>query len=87
MELKAIGNRVILQAAMTPGKSNGGIIIPDNYRVELQHGVIRSIGDAVEAKLKVNDVVIFEKYAGTRAGNDGEFIILNLEDLIGRIEE
>lgn len=98
--VRAMDLRVIVKPDAPKEKTQGGIIIPESKKDQEKYGatkgVIVSMGENafVEASAtmkapRVGDRIMFGKYAGTRfEGADGEdYIIMNDEDVLGRLEE
>ena len=73
-------------------KSPAGIIIPDTAKEKGQTGVVVAAGEGRRAedgklmplKVKVGDVVLFAKYAGTEV--DKDHLILREDDILGTIK-
>jgi chaperonin GroES len=89
-------DRIIVKRIAEEEKSKGGIIIPDTAKEKPQEGKIVAVGkgklneDGKVAPLdvKVNDRVLFGKYAGTEINIDGEeHLIMREEDVLGVIEK
>jgi chaperonin GroES len=89
-------DRVIVQRIEEEEKTKGGLIIPDTAKEKPQEGKIVAVGKGKlndEGKItpldvKVNDRVLFGKYAGTEINIDGEeHLIMREEDILGIIEK
>ena len=93
MNIKPLHDRIIVKSVEGETKTAGGIIIPDTASKEKpQQGVVLAVGSGkvtAEGKVlpmtvKVNDKVLFGKYAGTDIKLDGEdYLILREEDVLG----
>lgn len=90
MQLKPLGDKVVLEVRDSEDKSTGGILLPDSAQKKPQEGVVVAIGpgklldngERASMTVKVKDRVIFSKYGGTEVTIDGkEFTILD-EDQI-----
>ena len=76
-------------------KTPGGIILPDTAKEKPQMGEVIAVGDGkllnngqvVPLKVKVGDVVLFNKYAGTEVEIEGEKLLVMGEDEILAIVE
>jgi chaperonin GroES len=77
-------------------KSKGGIIIPDTAKEKPQEGKVVAVGkgkvnedgNVTPLDVKVNDIVLFGKYAGSEINIDGEeHLIMREEDILGIIEK
>lgn len=83
MNIKPLGNRVLLKVMMQEEKSAGGIYIPPSAQEKTQEGTVKAIGDSDEINVKVNDQVMYDKYAGTQIKiDDDEYLIAKMEDII-----
>jgi len=89
-------DRVIVKRIDEEEKSKGGIIIPDTAKEKPQEGKIVAVGKGkanedgkiTPLDVKVNDRVLFGKYAGTEINMDGEeHLIMREEDILGVIEK
>lgn len=88
MNLKPLGERVVLQKIEVESKTKSGIILPDEAKEKPQYAEIVSIGDKVDNKsIKVGSKVVYKKYSGTDIELEGkEFIIIELEDVLAIVE-
>ncbi|GMT49535.1 MAG: 10 kDa chaperonin [bacterium] len=83
MNVKPLGNRVLLKVLMGEEKSSGGIYIPPSAQEKTQEGTVLAIGESDEITVKVNDKVIYDKYAGTQLKLDGEdHLVVKMDDII-----
>lgn len=91
MNLKPLGNRVVIQVLEAEEKTASGIYLPDNAQEKPQQGKIVAVGpgeynekgDLNKMVVKVDDVVIFAKYAGTEVKYQGEeYLILKESDVL-----
>ena len=88
--LKPLGDRVLLRPSEAEEKSSGGIVLPDSARKRPQEGTVLAVGSGqvmkdgtrVALTVKVGDVVIYSKYAGTEVRVDGEDLVILDEDSI-----
>lgn len=90
MKFKPLGERVLVERVEEDTKTKSGIIIPDNAKEKPLMGIVKALGTkAQEGKtLKTGDKVLFGKYKGTEIKLDSqEFIVLELEDILGVIEK
>ena len=77
MNIKPIGDRILVKVEEGDEKTAGGIYIPDTAQEKTQNGVVAAIGDDEEIKVKVGDKIIYDKYAGTsvKVGDEEQLII------------
>ncbi len=79
-------DRVIVKAAAAETKTAGGIIIPDTAQEKPQKGTVIAAGPGKKDEpttVKVGDVVLYGKYAGTEITIEGEeFLIMRESDIL-----
>ena len=86
MAIKPLGERILIKIKSSEEKTAGGIVIPETAQEKTQEGIVVSVGDSPDIKLKSGDVVIYDKYAGTQIKiDDKEHLILKLEDILAVI--
>jgi chaperonin GroES len=89
VNIKPLADRVVVEPAPAEQKTASGIIIPDTAKEKPQRGTIVAIGDGTKDNpmtVKVGDVVLYGKYAGTEFTIDGkEFLIMRESDVIAII--
>lgn len=87
MKLKPLGDRIVVKMVEMETKTAGGILIPQTAQEKTQEGVVLAIGDDEAIKVKVNDRVIYDKYAGTTIKVAGEEqLILKASDVLAKVE-
>jgi chaperonin GroES len=72
MKIKPLGDRIVVKMVEMETKTAGGILIPQTAQEKTQEGVVLAIGDDEAIKVKVDDKVIYDKYAGTTIKVGGE---------------
>jgi chaperonin GroES len=83
MKFKPLKDRVFVSYTEELEKTAGGIYIPDAAKEKPQKGKIESIGNEVKG-VKVGDVILFDKYSGSKINIDNvEYLILKEEDILG----
>lgn len=96
MKIRPLQDRVIVQRIEEEEKTKGGLIIPDTAKEKPQEGKIVAVGKGklnddgkiTPLDVKVNDRVLFGKYAGTEINIDGEeHLIMREEDILGIIDK
>ncbi|MGM0509452.1 MAG: co-chaperone GroES [Fusobacteriota bacterium] len=89
MDIKPLGERVLLKSVEIEEKTKGGIIIPDSVKKEQPTiGEIVALGDSEKLKnLNKGEKVIYSKYSGTEV-KDGEteYIIVELENILATVK-
>ncbi len=96
MKIRPLQDRVIVKRIEEEEKSKGGIIIPDTAKEKPQEGRVVAVGKGkldengktTPMDVKVNDRVLFGKYAGTEINiDDEEHLIMREEDILGVVEK
>ncbi len=95
-KLQPLGDRVVVKPSDREEMSRGGIVLPDTAKEKPQRGSIIAIGkgrrdddgDRVEMDVKVGDLVLFAKYAGTEFKlEDDDLLILSEKDILAVVSE
>jgi len=91
INLKPLGDRILVEAVEEKEVKKGGIIIPDSAKekpmesivVALGTGKVDEKGNKVAFEVKKGDRVLVSKYGGTEIKLDGkEYKILNADDIL-----
>ena len=95
MNIRPLHDRVIVKRMEEERTSPGGIVIPDSATekpikgeiVAAGNGKILENGDVRALDVKVSDMVLFGKYAGTEVKVDGEeLLVMKEDDIVAVIE-
>ncbi len=87
MKIKPLADRILVKMIESETKTAGGILIPQTAQEKTQEGVVLAVGDDEAIKVKVNDKIIYDKYAGTTIKIGGEEqLILKASDILAKIE-
>ncbi|HWA07398.1 MAG TPA: co-chaperone GroES [Ignavibacteria bacterium] len=90
MNLKPLGDRVIVKPKAPEEVTKGGIILPDTAQEKPMEGEVVAVGSGksddngkkVAMDLKVGDKVLYGKYSGTEVKvNDEEYLIMRESDV------
>lgn len=84
MNIKPLGDRVVVKALAQEEKTKSGIVLPDTAKEKPQQGEVVAVGPGkmlengqrVPLEVKVGDKVIYSKYAGTEIKIDGEEVLI-----------
>jgi len=95
VNLKPLGDRVLVEPVEEKEVKKGGIIIPETAKEKPTEGVIIALGTGktddngkkVPFEVKKGDRVLISKYGGTEIKLDGkEYKILNSDDILAVVE-
>ncbi len=86
LNIKPLADRVIIEAAAAEEKTAGGIIIPDTAKEKPQKGTVVAVGPGTKDEpmtVKVGDIVLYGKYAGTEISVEGgDYLIMRESDIV-----
>ncbi|MBF0583963.1 MAG: co-chaperone GroES [Magnetococcales bacterium] len=91
-KIRPLHDRVVVKRSSEEEKTASGIIIPDTAKEKPIQGEVLAVGKGAiieEGKVrpmdvKVGDIVLFAKYAGTEVKLDGEDLLIMREtDIMG----
>ena len=91
MNLKPLGNRVVVEPIEQEEVTAGGIVLPETAKEKPQRGKVLSIGPGerdedgkrIPMDVAPGDMVLFAKYAGTEIKVDGKkLLILKESDIL-----
>lgn len=91
MNLKPLGDRLVVKPLEQEEEKKGGIIIPDTAKEKPEKGEVLAIGPGkllengqrAALEVKTGDKIIFQKYGGHELKIDGqELMILREEDVM-----
>ena len=94
INVKPLGDRVLVEAVEEKETKKGGIIIPDSAKEKPTEAIIIALGTGktdddgkkVPFEVKKGDRVLVSKYGGTEIKLDGkEYKILNTDDILAVI--
>ena len=95
LNIKPLGDRILVEAVEEKEVKKGGIIIPDTAKekpmesvvVALGTGKVDENGKKVPFEVKKGDRVLVSKYGGTEIKLDGkEYKILNADDVLAILD-
>ncbi|MCD4773109.1 MAG: co-chaperone GroES [Bacteroidales bacterium] len=89
MNIKPLADRVLIEPSQAEEKTAGGIIIPDTAKEKPQKGTVVAIGNGKKDEpmtVKIGDIVLYGKYAGTELTIEGnDYLIMNESDIVAII--
>lgn len=95
LNIKPLGDKVIVKRVEAESKTAGGIVLPDSAKEKPKRGVVLAVGNGrllddgsrSEMQVKKNNEVLFTSYAGTEIKVDGEeYMIMDESDILGVLE-
>ena len=94
LNVRPLGDRVIVQRAEAEDKTAGGILLPESAKDKPKEGKILAVGEGrtldsgelQKPAVKVGDRILFSSYAGTEIKYQGEeFMIMSETDVLAVI--
>ena len=89
LKIQPLADRVLVQPQEAETKTASGIYIPDSAKEKPQQGKVVAVGKGKKdhsMTVKVGDVVLYGKYAGTELKLDGkEYLIMREDDILAII--
>ena len=95
MNVRPLGEKVLIKRVEAEGKTAGGIVLPDTAKEKPKEGKVIAIGDGrilksgerVKFQVKKGDRVLFSSYGGTEVKIDGEeYLLMSEDDILAVIE-
>ncbi|HET6224915.1 MAG TPA: co-chaperone GroES [Bacteroidia bacterium] len=85
INIQPLADRVIVESAPAEERTAGGIIIPDTAKEKPQRGKVLAVGAGKKDEpmtVKVGDIVLYGKYAGTEVQVEGkDYLIMRESDI------
>src|SRR5260370_30468105 len=91
MNLRPLGDRVVVKPVEKEEKTKSGIVLPDTAKEKPQEGIVQAVGTGrildngtkIPMELKVGDKVLYAKYAGNEFKLDEiEYLIVSEKDVL-----
>jgi chaperonin GroES len=96
MEIRPLGDRIVVKPLEAESKTKGGIVLPDTAKEKPQEGKVVAVGRGKTLEngtfqapeVKVGDKVLYGKYSGNEiTTKDGEeLLIMREEDILAVIK-
>ncbi|HHU60849.1 MAG: co-chaperone GroES [Bacillota bacterium] len=94
MNIKPLGDRIVLKVLEAEEKTASGIVLPDTAKEKPQQAKVLAVGPGnyedgklVPMNVKEGDIVLFAKYSGTEVKHGGEeLLIVRQNDLLAIVE-
>jgi chaperonin GroES len=94
MDLKPLGDRLIVEALEEEETTSSGIVLPDTAKEKPQRGRVLAVGpgprdedgEYIKMELEEGDEIIFSKYGGTeiKLGTE-DYLILRESDVLAKV--
>ena len=89
VNIKPLADRVLVQPMEAESKTASGLIIPDTAKEKPQKGTVVAAGPGTkdeEMQVKVGDIVLYGKYAGSELNVDGvDYLMMRQSDILAVI--
>lgn len=95
MTIRPLGDKIVIKVIEDAEQTSGGIFIPDSAKEKSQKGEVIAVGtgkmnekgEREPMDVKVGEIVLFAKYAGTDVKVSDETLkIMSVADVLGVIE-
>lgn len=94
MKLRPLGDKVVLKQLVEEETTKSGIILAGSAKEKPQQAEVVAVGPGgivdgkeIAMSVKVGDLVIAQKYAGTEVKLDGEeYIVVKQSDIVAVVE-
>ncbi len=92
MELKPLGERIVVKMMEVEEKTVSGIVLPSSAKEKPQVAEVVAVSDSLKdsdknINLNVGDKVIYSKYSGTEVKLENEeYIVVKIEDVLAIVE-
>ncbi len=91
LDISPMADRIVVEPAEETEEMRGGLYIPDTAKEKPQQGTVVAAGpgrlnddgDRIPMEVKVGDLVLYGKYAGTEVTLDGnDYLIVKEADVL-----
>ncbi|MCR4293879.1 MAG: co-chaperone GroES [Candidatus Kuenenia sp.] len=95
MNVKPLGEKILLKRLEAEGKTAGGILLPETAKEKPKQGTIIALGDGkllengerARFQVKNGDKVLFNSYGSTEVKIDGdEYLLMSEDDILAVID-
>jgi chaperonin GroES len=96
VNLKPLGDRVVVEHVEQADKTAGGVFLPDTAKEKPQEGRVLAVGSGrtldngtkLAMDVKPGDKIIYSKYSGSEIKLDGkEYLIISEKDVLAVITD
>jgi chaperonin GroES len=91
VNLRPLGDRLVVEHVEQSDKTSGGVFLPDTAKEKPQEGKVLAVGSGrtldsgtkLPLDVKVGDRIIYSKYSGSEVKIDGkEYLIISEKDVL-----
>jgi chaperonin GroES len=92
VNLKPLGDRLVVEHVEQAEKTSGGVFLPDTAKEKPQKGRVVAVGSGrtldngtkLPLEVKVGDTIVFSKYSGSEYKDDNgkEYLIISEKDVL-----
>ncbi|GJQ48866.1 Cpn10 chaperonin GroES, small subunit of GroESL [Candidatus Kuenenia stuttgartiensis] len=95
MNVKPLGEKILLKRLEAEGKTAGGILLPETAKEKPKQGTVIALGDGkllengerARFQVKNGDKVLFNSYGSTEVKIDGdEYLLMSEDDILAVID-
>ena len=94
VKLRPLHDRILVKRIEETEDRHGSIIIPDTAKEKPQEAKVIAVGNGkmtdegkkLPMDVKAGDRILFGKYSGSEVKIDGEYLILQEEDVLGILD-
>ena len=96
MNLKPLGDRLIVKPVEEEETTASGIVLPDTAKEKPQEGRVLAVGtgrvldngNTLPVSVKVGDRILYSKYSGSEIKLEGtEYLIISEKDVLAIVDE
>lgn len=83
INIRPLADKIVVELSAAETQTASGIIIPDTAKEKPHKGTVMAVGNGKKDEpmtVKVGDIVLFGKYAGTDLKHEGKDYLLMRED-------
>ena len=90
MNIKPLGERVLIKVKKKEEKTSHGLYLPESAQEEKKQGLVVAVGTTKEGKelpLKAGDIILYGGYSSEEFEFNGEkFLLIEFKDILATLE-
>jgi chaperonin GroES len=96
VNLKPLGDRVVVEHVEQADKTAGGVFLPDTAKEKPQEGKVLAVGSGrmldngtkVPMEVKIGDRILYSKYSGSEVKIEGsDYLIISEKDVLAIVSD